>query len=149
MNMNRWCKRIATLGPVGYFIAPGTVATLLTLPVMYWMHHFFENQWLYLGLVVVLFVLGIALISKALKTSERHEDPSEIVFDEIVGCLLVFWGIALTTQSILIDFLLFRALDIIKLGWVKKAEDFVGAWGVMSDDIVAALLTNIVLRLLF
>ncbi len=149
MNMSRWCMRIATLGPVGYFIAPGTITTLLILPVVYWLHAVIKNQWAYLGLVVVLFMLGVALVSKVLKTSGRHEDPSEIVFDELVGCLLVFWGIALSTQSVLVGFLLFRALDIIKVGWIKKAEDFVGAWGVMSDDIVAALLTNIALRLLF
>lgn len=149
MNMSRWCMWIATLGPVGYFIAPGTITTLLTLPVMFWLRTVLINQWVYLGLVAVLFLLGIALISAALKTSGRHEDPSEIVFDEVVGCLLVFWGIALTTQSILVGFLLFRALDIIKVGWIKKAEDLVGAWGVMGDDIIAAVLTNIALRLLF
>ncbi len=149
MNMNHWCMRIATLGPVGYFIAPGTIATLLTLPLMYWVHSMATNQWLYLGIVVALYIVGILLISKVLKTSERHEDPSEIVFDEFVACFLIFWGITLSTQSILVGFLLFRVLDIIKVGWVKKAEDLVGAWGVMSDDIIAALITNIVLRLLF
>ena len=149
MNMSRWCMRIATLGPVGYFIAPGTIATLIMLPLVYWLHAIFTNQWAYLGVVITLFMLGIAIVSKALELFKRQEDPSEIVFDELVGCLLVFWGIALSTQSLLVGFLLFRALDIIKVGWIKKAEDFVGAWGVMSDDIVAALITNIALRLLF
>lgn len=149
MNITRWCMRIVALGPVGYFIASGTITTLLALPLVYWLHYFLTNQWVYLGVVIVLFMLGVALVSKALEAFKRREDPSEIVFDELVGCLLVFWGIALSTQSLLVGFLLFRALDIIKVGWIKKAEDFVGAWGVMSDDIVAALLTNIALRLLF
>ncbi len=149
MNITRWCVRIATLGPVGYLSASGTVTSLFTLPLVYWLHSFVTNQWIYLGVVAVLFMLGIALVSRALKDFKRQEDPSEIVFDELVGCLLVFWGITLSTQSLLVGFLLFRLLDITKIFWVKKAEDLVGSWGVMGDDIVAALLTNIVLRLLF
>ena len=149
MNIPYWCLRIATLGPVGYFIASGTVATLVTLPLVYWLHSFGMNQWWYLVLVALLYALGILIISKALEEFKRHEDPSEIVFDEVVACLLVFWGIALSPQSVLVGFLLFRALDIIKIGWVKQAENLLGAWGIMSDDIIAAFLTNLVLRLLF
>ena len=49
----------------------------------------------------------------------------------------------------LVGFLLFRALDIIKFGWVKQAESFADAWGVIGDDVVAALIANGILRLLF
>lgn len=149
--MNRitwWCMRIATMGPIGYSVASGTVTSLLTLPLVYGLHALLVNQWIYLGVVVVLLLFGGVIISKALPAFNYHEDPSEIVFDEVVGCLLVFWGISLTPQSVLVGFLLFRALDIIKVGWIKKAEDLVGAWGVMGDDILAAMLTNIALRLL-
>lgn len=149
MSLKRFCMYIATLGPVGYLIAPGTVSTLLTLPLVYWTHMVLKDLWLYAGLVIGLFAIGVLIISKALYKSSRHQDPSEIVFDEFVACFLVFWGISMTTQSMVVGFLLFRALDIIKIGWIKKTEELVGAWGVMSDDIIAAGITNIVLRFLF
>ncbi len=149
MNMTRWCVRFSTLGPVGRFSASGTFATLLSLPLVYSFHALFPNQIAYLGGVVVVFVFGMMVVSKALSSLKRRDDPSEIVFDELVGCLLVFWGITLSTQSVVVGFLIFRAFDIIKFGWVKNSEDLAGAWGVMSDDVVAALLTNIILRLLF
>ncbi len=149
MNIVRWCVRIATLGPIGHFSASGTLATLITLPFMYYFHSLFYNPWFYAGMVVVMFLLGICIVSKALRHFKRQDDPSEIVFDEVVGCLLVFWGISLSAQSVVIGFLLFRVLDIIKFGWIKKAEELVGAWGIMSDDIIAALIANLALRLLF
>jgi phosphatidylglycerophosphatase A len=149
MNITRLCTLIATLGPVGYFGAPGTVATILTLPLVYWLHVFFADQRIYLGIIIFLYFIGIAIVNGTLRQMRRHDDPSEIVFDEIVGCVVVFWGITLTTQSMIIGCVLFRALDIIKFGWIKKAESWTHAWGVMGDDLIAALISNIILRILF
>lgn len=149
MNMTRLCALISTLGPIGYFGASGTVATLVTLPFVYWTHTVLPVPRIYLGFIILFFVLSMLIVTEALKVFKRHDDPSEIVLDEVMGCLLTFWGIALTTKSIVIGFLLFRALDIIKFGWVKKAESWANAWGVMGDDIVAALIANVILRILF
>jgi Phosphatidylglycerophosphatase A and related proteins len=66
----------------------------------------------------------------------------------MVGCLITFWGVVLTAQSMIIGFLLFRFFDIAKLGWIKRAEKFDRGWGVVADDVVAALCANIILRLL-
>jgi phosphatidylglycerophosphatase A len=149
MTIIRICSVISTLGPIGYFGAPGTVATIVTLPLVYWTHSIIPSQRFYVGFIICAFVASMWIVKQALKNFKRHDDPSEIVLDEVLGCLLTFWGIALTPQSVLVGFLLFRALDIIKFGWVKKAESFADAWGVIGDDMVAALITNVVLRLLF
>ncbi len=149
MNLTKLCVTIATLGPVGYFVASGTFATLFTLPIVYLLHQAIATQGLYLGMVIILFGASVIIINCAMRKLKRHDDPSEIVLDEVVGCILTFWGIALSTQSLLVGFILFRAFDIIKFGWVKKAEDWADAWGVMGDDMVAALFANIILRILF
>ena len=149
MTITRICTIISTLGPIGYFGAPGTVATMVTLPLVYWTHSIIPSQRWYLGFIIGMFVISMVIVQRALRNFKRHDDPSEIVLDEVMGCLLTFWGITLTTQSVLVGFLLFRALDIIKFGWVKKAESFADAWGVIGDDMVAALIANVVLRVLF
>ncbi len=149
MNITNWCVRIATLGPVGYLGASGTIATILTVPAVYWISSIVSDQRLYLGMVVCMFALSMVIVTRAMRKFKRHDDPSEIVLDEVVGCLLVFWGIALSPKSVLVGFLLFRALDIIKFGLVKKAEELADAWGIMADDLVAALIANLVLRILF
>ena len=48
-----------------------------------------------------------------------------------------------------VGFVLFRLLDVIKFGWVKKAESLVDAWGIMADDVVAALIANLILRVMY
>ena len=149
MTIIRICTIISTLGSIGYFGASGTVATIVTLPLVYWTHDIIPSQRLYLGFIICAFAASMVIVKQALKQFKRHDDPSEIVLDEVLGCLLTFWGIPLTAQSVLVGFLLFRALDIIKFGWVKKAESLADAWGVIGDDMVAALIANAVLRLLF
>lgn len=149
MNHNEIAATICTLGPVGYFGASGTIATILTLPFVYLLHIYLPDHWYYLAFVVSFAIVALVLSRAALVHIRNKKDPSELVIDEVVGCLLTFWGVALTNQSILVGFLAFRGFDIIKLGLVRYAEYLPGAWGIMADDIVAALLANIILRLLF
>lgn len=149
MSTQKISLQICTLGPIGYFGASGTIATLFTLPLVFLMHNLFGNSWLYLGIISLLFIASIFLVNRALAYLHHKQDPSEIVIDELIGCLLTFWGIVLSTKSVLVGFLLFRALDIIKIGLVRYAETWPEAWGVIGDDIIAALLANAILRLLF
>lgn len=139
----------ATLGSVGYFAASGTVATFLTLPFVYGLHSITPKQGPYIMVVIGVYIICTLIVHKALPSFDRKDDPSEVILDEVVGCLLTFWAIPLTPQSVTVGFVLFRALDIIKFGWVKKAEQLADAWGIMGDDIVAAIIANLVLRMLY
>ena len=46
-----WYVSIATLGPIGYMNAPGTMASIATLPLVYWLHTIIPNQYIYLSVV--------------------------------------------------------------------------------------------------
>jgi len=145
---NRWCARLATLGPIGHMNASGTLASLVALPLVYWLGTSVNNQLMYLFYTSVLFILSILIVRCALSHMKRRDDPSEIVIDEIVGCLLTFWGIAFSTKSIVLGFILFRLFDISKIAGCAHAERLGGATGIMLDDIIAALLSNLLLRLI-
>jgi phosphatidylglycerophosphatase A len=149
MKLTRLCATIATLGPVGYFGASGTVATIITLPLVYLLHALSRNEYYYLIIALLLYMVSVLIVRYALFYMKNHHDPSEIVLDEVVGCIIVFWGIPLAAPTILVGFMLFRFLDIVKLGWIKKAEEWPDGWGVMGDDMVAAVITNVILRILF
>ncbi len=149
MNWQKIPAFLSTLGPIGYVTASGTVATLVTIPFVFWLQSVLPIPRHYIAAVGILCIICTFIVQKAVSYFDRHDDPSEIVLDEVIGCFITFWGIALTTQSVLIGFILFRALDIIKFGLVKKAEHLADAWGIMGDDIVAAIIANIVLRILF
>ena len=149
MNKELLIVRLATLGPLGYLVAPGTLATLLALPLVYMLNQWSNNNSItYFIIVLLLTLCAFFIIQRALVIIKRHEDPDEIILDDIIGCLLTFWMIPLTTQSLFIGFILFRCFAIPKWGLIKGSEELPGAWGILGDDIIAALATNIVLRFL-
>ncbi len=139
---------IATLGPIGYLTAPGTIATTVTIPIVFWLRTFFSSS-IYSGILVGATIVSLWVVHKARRHFKRHEDPPEIVIDEFVGCLFTFWAVPLCTSSIIIGLLLFRFFDVLKVGGAGYAERLSGSWGIVLDDIVAALVSNLILRLVF
>lgn len=150
INMKRWALYAATLGPIGYYKAPGSLATCVTLPFVYCLQYIFSDHGMY-----CLFMIGGILVSfliircVLLLMRSKYHDPSEIVLDEVVGCMVTFMGIPLTPATVLIGVIVFRFFDITKWGLVGRAERISGAWGILADDIVAGLFANIALQFLF
>ncbi len=140
--MRRIAKYIATLGPIGYLPAPGTMGTLVTLPLVYCLSILsLEIQFL---AIVSLSIISFFIIRQAL-TFFKVLDPSHIILDEVIGCLITFIGITCNWTSVFAGFLLFRMFDILKPFGIKRVEKFRGAWGVLLDDCVAGLFANILL----
>jgi len=138
-------KFIATLGPIGYLPAPGTMGTLVALPLIYSLSKLsFEIQSL---MIVVLCMSSFFIIRQAL-TFFQIADPSHIILDEVVGCVITFIGIPVCWVTLVAGFLLFRLFDILKPFGIKRIENFSGAWGVLLDDCVAGLFANILLQFL-
>jgi phosphatidylglycerophosphatase A len=82
------------------------------------------------------------------------QDPSAIVWDEIVAFWLILWlwmPVGLVGQ--LVAFILFRLFDALKPGPVGWADQHFhglgsrGGFGIMFDDIVAAFCTLLLLSL--
>jgi phosphatidylglycerophosphatase A len=147
MKKHSFWVTLATLGPVGYTFAPGTIATMLTVPFVYWMRLGMHSEWHYAIMVTLFFVFSFICIEHALIYFSGQRDPSAIVLDECLGVFLTFYAIPPHLQWFIVGFLLFRALDILKPFGIRKCEMFIGAWGVMLDDILAGLITNIILCL--
>jgi len=91
----------------------------------------------YLTIVCIGIVLSWFIIKKALEAMDRSDDPSEIVLDEVLGCLLAFWAIPLSTPILIVGFIIFRILDITKSFGVGFFEVILGAWGILLDDLAA------------
>lgn len=150
--MRQWIKYCATLGPVGYLPASGTVGSFVALLLLLPLRVLF-----FIGAVSVrtqclillfLTLAAVVLIQQALNMfGWVHSDPRQIVLDELIGCWWAFFGVALTLGSITTGFLLFRFFDIIKPWPVSAAERLSGAWGILLDDICAGLLTLGILKI--
>ena len=138
-------KLIATLGPIGFLPAPGTCSTLFTLLFIYLLSPFTLLSYFFLFITV--FLVGFYVISASFKKIKAY-DPSEIIFDEVIGSVVTFFAITISLKSMIIGFLLFRFFDITKVCGIKKVEKIPGALGVICDDIVAGLLSNVLLRVI-
>lgn len=126
--------------------APGTFGTLLGLFAVRWLHPLLDDATLFAGLLGALLIgtWAAGVTGRALGES----DHGAIVCDEVVAMGLVT---AMLPGSLWLQawsFLLFRLFDILKPGPVGWADRHVkGAVGVMLDDLVAALLTLLVIAL--
>ena len=118
-------------------IAPGTFGSLVGIPFAYWLLPAYGHT-VYAMVLAVFFAIGVwacGVTGRALGIA----DYGGIVWDEVVGMMLVLWIVPLTPVWIAAAFLLFRIFDIVKL---PPANYFDRHWknglGVMMDDIAAA-----------
>lgn len=117
--------------------APGTVGTLLALPLCWFLAQW--PLWAYLAVTVVLFAVGVWLCDKTSKDIGEH-DHSGIVIDEVVGYLITMIAVPVNVWTIAAGFLLFRLFDVVKpwpICWLDKQVK--GGFGIMIDDVLAGL----------
>lgn len=139
-------KYSATLGPIGYLPAPGTMGTIVTLPLAYLLS--FMPLSLQFVIIMIVCALSYGIIHNALK-SFTMTDPSHIILDEVMGTLVTFYGIGWNPIAFLVGFILFRLNDIFKPFGIRYIEKIPGAFGVLLDDLAAGFVAQIFLRLLF
>jgi phosphatidylglycerophosphatase A len=72
-------------------------------------------------------------------------DPSECVIDEVAGQFLACAFAPRTLIGYALAFLLFRALDIWKPWPIGAAERLHGGLGIVADDVLAGVLSGLVL----
>ncbi|MEX1199178.1 MAG: phosphatidylglycerophosphatase A [Methylophaga sp.] len=126
--------------------APGTFGTLAAIPLFLWMQHL--NMLSYLLITVAFFVLGIWISAEAIKIFHR-DDPSEVVWDEVVGFLITMIAAPAGWQWLVLGFVLFRIFDIWKPWPVSLADQKLhGGLGIMLDDVIAGVYALVVLQLI-
>ncbi len=126
--------------------APGTFGTLAAIPLFLWMQHLALLS--YLLITAAFFALGIWISAEAIKLF-RCDDPSEVVWDEVVGFLITMIAAPTGWQWLILGFVLFRIFDIWKPWPVNLADQKLhGGLGIMLDDVIAGVYALIVLQLI-
>lgn len=124
--------------------APGTFGTIAGLPLFYLIAAYSLS--VQLTIITGLFIIGIYfcdVAGKALGVS----DHGSIVWDEIVAMMLVLTITPNQWQWWLVAFGLFRLFDIWKPFPIRQCDaKLKGGFGVMFDDILAAIYAMIVLK---
>ncbi len=128
-------------------IAPGTFATLATIPLWYFMSGM--NPIWYMTVTFAIVIFGI-FISEAYEKTKSEHDSKEIVIDEVAGFLITMVWLPVTWQSVVLGFLLFRFFDIVKPPPIRQMDKKIrGGVGVMLDDVAAGIFANIILQIVY
>lgn len=136
-------KTIATVGGVGRLSRlPGTVASAVGAGLAWLLS---PNPTGQIAGCVVVTALGFWSAGPAAKQM-GVKDPSAVVIDEVAGMMIGLALLPATWQTYLTGFLLFRVLDIFKPWPIHRLEGLSGGVGIMADDLLAGLLTNLLLR---
>ena len=149
----RFVCAVATLGPIGRRLpAPGTWGSLAGL--LYFVLLFRSAGWeVIVGATVVLGYLAVAICGDAARRIGKS-DPSEVILDEFVVMPLVFLGwragyaAAMPEWAALVaGFALFRFYDILKPLGIGRLQSWPGGWGIVVDDLAAALAACVTMHL--
>ena len=147
--MRRLAVWIATGFGIGYFpVAPATVASFAVALVLLLLSGSLD-PWIVGGAALAVAAIGVWSAGEAEKTLGTDAKP--IVIDEVVGMMVGVCGVPMGASPILtlgLLFVLFRVFDIWKPLGIGRSQSLPGGWGVMVDDVLAGLATNVVLRIL-
>jgi phosphatidylglycerophosphatase A len=118
--------------------APGTWGTLWGC-VIAWALYEVQAGWFgWIATLVIAQVLGL-LISYIYEQYFHTKDPGELVVDEIAAFPITMLPVtAFSWPAIIAGFIAFRIFDISKPPPIKRLEKLPGAFGVMTDDLLAA-----------
>ena len=136
-------------------IAPGTVGSLAAAVILYGL-----SSLLSFGLGAVIFAsllimvgLVVGVWATGRMSTEAEPDPGTAVWDEFVGMWIaalpaVLLGWVVGIWGMLIAFVIFRALDVLKPWPCRPLERLHGGWGIMLDDVAAGLMTLVIVQAL-
>jgi phosphatidylglycerophosphatase A len=135
--MKRLAVVVATAGGLGYApIAPGTAGSAAGVAIYLLTAHWGLPA--NIGIALAVTIVGV-WASNLGATHFGRKDPSHVVIDEVAGQLVTMLGTGAGWKGALLGFLLFRALDIIKPYPANRLEALPAGWGIMADDIMAAI----------
>jgi phosphatidylglycerophosphatase A len=138
-------------------IAPGTVGSLAASLLLYAAYRYANPSWGNWQIVLAVSLLIACVLSIRLGTWAvlhfKKKDPQAFVLDEVAGICLTnlllpispTWNYALTP---LLAFAAFRLFDVTKLPPIKLLEWLPGGWGILLDDLAAAVYASILCQIL-
>jgi phosphatidylglycerophosphatase A len=125
-------------------VAPGTVGTMVAVFLYLVLSRL--SVLLY-GATVVAFLFMACWFSGVAETVFEKKDSRRIVIDEFGGFLVTMAFLPPRPLVVLSGFLLFRFFDICKPFPLKRVETLRGGCGVVADDVLAGIYSNLVLHM--
>ncbi|MCK4559959.1 MAG: phosphatidylglycerophosphatase A, partial [Calditrichia bacterium] len=103
------------------------------------------QDYIWLAISIIMFFIGIWVSGTVEK--DKGKDPGIVVIDEFVGQWIALLFLPRILWIFIASFFVFRILDIIKPFPAADLEELDGGIGIMLDDIIVAIYTNMALQL--
>ncbi len=131
---------------IGYVKGGGTVAAVVCCLALYLARASDPTlrPWPATLLTLGLLVLGTLAAQRV--EPDWGKDSSRVVIDEVAGMWVGMLLIPVTGPNLLVGLVLFRFFDIVKPLFIRDMEQLPGGVGVMMDDVLAGLYTNLLLQ---
>ena len=143
MRIHKW---IAGCFGIGHIKGGGTIAAMICCVIWWFVQNDgVFNKWM---IVVTAVITIIGIWSATVVEKDWGKDSSRVVIDEVAGMCIGLLFIPVTIKWIVVGLVLFRFFDIVKPLYIRKAEALHAGWGVMADDILAGIYTNLVLQVI-
>lgn len=124
---------------------PGTWGTFAAVPLVILAHKGDATSQLISAVVFILFAVWIAGKAEVLFGAK---DARPIVIDEMAGFIISLIWLPFSPLTVCLGFVLFRLFDIVKPPPIASVEKRLqSGWGVVMDDVLAGVYTNISLRI--
>lgn len=115
---------------------PGTFGSLAAIPIGY-LGSILNPLW---RIVFAVFLfLGGVFISSRYTDIAGVEDPGCVVIDEIAALSMLYFFFPFKPLYVVSGFIFFRIFDILKPFPIKYIEGLPKGWGIMADDVMAAV----------
>lgn len=126
-------------------VAPGTFGSLAGLLWAWGVQELPGPAWIGWLAAATAILLSVPICQQA-SVSLGDKDPGAVVLDEIVALPLVFGCglLRLTPTLLVLGFVAFRVLDILKPPPARQLERLSGGWGIVADDLIAAAYAGLV-----
>nr|MBC8443736.1 phosphatidylglycerophosphatase A [Deltaproteobacteria bacterium] len=127
--------------------ATGTYGALAGLPIAFFLSRLPPRYAILILILLIFFSIVVAHLAEPLF---GQKDPKDIVIDEIAGMAVALYGLPFSPFYVIFAFAGFRVFDILKpppIRWIDQQVS--GGFGIVLDDVVAGLFTNVILSLVF
>lgn len=140
-------KLVSTSLGIGYVgKGGGTVAAVATCLCWYLVHLAGGGQLVFWQLIVTVLLTGLGVWSAGEVEPLWGKDDKKVVIDEVAGMCISLLFIPVTPGNLILGLVLFRFFDIAKPLFIRRMEKVGGGWGVMLDDVLAGIYTNVLLH---
>lgn len=139
-------KLFASVLGIGYVKGGGTVAAVVCCLALYLARASDPTRRPWPAALLTLGLLALGTLAAQGVEPAWGKDSSRVVIDEVAGMWVGMLLIPVTGPNLLVGLVLFRFFDIAKPLFIRDMERLPGGVGVMMDDVLAGLYTNLLLQ---